>query len=176
MDERTDFETRFTIEPGERTIVIERLFDAPRQLVFEAATRAEHLARWWGPRGSEVVECRTDPRPGGAWRLVLRMPDGSLHGFGGVYREVAPPARFVQTFRYDGFPDAEAVETATLEERDGRTLLTVTVLHESVENRDGQVASGMEPGARESHERLAELLAELRRARTGAGSRAGGVR
>lgn len=153
--------TSFLIEPGKPTIVIQRLFDAPRRLVFEASTRPEHLASWWGPRGSKLTQCKVDLRPGGAWRFVLRMPDGSEHGFGGVYKEIVAPSRLVQTFRYDGFPDAEALETATFEERKEKTLLTVTVLHKSVENRDGHVASGMEEGATESHERLAELLASL---------------
>lgn len=153
--------TEFTIEPGKPTIVIKRLFDAPRQLVFAASTTPEHLARWWGFRSSKLTECRIDLRPGGAWRYVLRMPDGSEHGFGGVYREVVPPERLVYTFRYDGYPDAESVETVTFDERSGKTLLTVTVLHASLANRDGHVASGMEAGASESHDRLAELLADL---------------
>lgn len=153
--------TRFIIEPGKPTIVIQRLFDAPRHLVFEAVTKPEHVARWWGFRESKLTECRMDLRTGGAWRFVLRMPDGSEHGFGGVYREIVPPERLVYTFRYDGYPDAEAVETIALEERKGKTMLTATVLHSSVENRDGHVSSGMEAGATESHDRLAELLATL---------------
>jgi uncharacterized protein YndB with AHSA1/START domain len=154
--------TEFTIEPGKPTIVIKRLFDAPRHLVFAASTTPEYLARWWGFRISKLTECRIDLRPGGVWRYVLRMPDGSEHGFGGVYREVVPPERLVYTSRYDGYPDAESVETATFDDRGARkTLLTVTVQHSSVANRDGHVASGMEAGATESHDRLAELLATL---------------
>jgi uncharacterized protein YndB with AHSA1/START domain len=157
--------TRFSIEPGQRTIVIRRLFDAPRHLVFEASTKPEHLAHWWGFRSSTLTECKVDLRPGGKWRFVLRMPDGSEHGFGGTYREVVPPERLVYTFRYDGYPEAEALETVVFEEpQRGKTLLTATVLHSSVENRDGHVASGMEAGATESHERLAKLLASLSRA------------
>jgi uncharacterized protein YndB with AHSA1/START domain len=165
MDRRTNVaeRTQFTIPPGQPTITIRRTFDAPRRLVFEAATRPEHLARWWGLRSSTIAECRVDLRPGGKWRIVLSMPDGSEHGFGGTYREVVPNERIVATFRYDGFPDAEAVETTTFEEKGGKTLLTVTVLHKSVENRDGHVASGMEEGCVESHDRLAELLASLSR-------------
>ncbi len=153
--------TEFTIAPNQPTVRIQRLFDAPPHLVFEASTNPEHLARWWGFRASTLTECKVDLRPGGAWRFVLRMPDGSEHGFGGVYREVARPTRLVYSFRYDGYPDAEAVETVTFEDKKGKTLLTATVLHSSVENRDGHVASGMEEGATESHERLAELLASL---------------
>ncbi len=153
--------TSFLIEPGKPTIVIKRLFDVPRHLVFEASTKPEYLARWWGPRDSTLTKCTVDLRLGGAWRFVLRMPDGTEHGFGGVYREVVRPERLVYTFRYDGYPDAEAVETVTFDDLQGKTLLTATVLHKSVENRDGHVASGMEAGATESHERLAELLATL---------------
>jgi uncharacterized protein YndB with AHSA1/START domain len=156
--------THFTIEPGQPTIVIRRTFDAPRRLVFEAMTKPEHLALWWGPRDSLVEECRVDLRVGGKWRIVLRTPDGDEHGFGGTYREILPPERVVATFVYDGFPDAEAVETMTLEEKGGKTLLTVTVLHTSVEHRDGQVAAGMETGCAESHDRLTEVLASMPRA------------
>ena len=155
--------THFTIAPGQPTILIRRTFDAPRRLVFEAATQPAHLAHWWGPRGSTVADCTVDLRPGGKWRIVLRMPDGSEHGFGGTYREIVQNERIVATFRYDGFPDAEAVETTTFEEKAGKTLLTVTVLHKSVANRDGQVASGMEEGCVDSHDRLAELLASMGR-------------
>jgi uncharacterized protein YndB with AHSA1/START domain len=153
--------TSFTIEPGKPTVVTRRIFDAPPQLVFEAWTRPEHVSRWYGFRDSTLSECRIDLRPGGEWRFVIRMPDGTDHGFGGVYREVVPPERLVYTFRYDGYPDAEAIETVTFQDQKGKTLLTSTLLHKSVENRDGHVASGMESGATESLDRLAELLASL---------------
>lgn len=157
MDPRTSF----TIEPGQPEIVLERTFDAPPALVFEAVTRPELIAQWWGPRGTTLAECAVDLRPGGDWRFVLRMPDGSRIGFGGTYREIDRPRRVVQTFRCDAYPEAESVETATLEARGKRTLLRVVVLHSSVANRDAQVQAGMEAGAVESHDRLAELLASL---------------
>ena len=154
--------TEFTIEPGKPWLVIRRVFDAPPHLVFEATTRPEHMKHWYGPRGSRVTDCRIDLRPGGHWRVVVLMPDGSEHGFGGVYREVEPGNRLVYTFVYDGFPDAEAVESVTFEAQPGdRTLVTIHVMHKSVEHRDGHVASGMEVGATESQDRLAERLAAL---------------
>jgi uncharacterized protein YndB with AHSA1/START domain len=156
--------TLFTIEPGKPTVVIRRAFDAPPHLVFAALTTPEHIARWYGWRDSTLSECRVDLRPGGAWRFVVRMPDGSEHGFGGVYREIVRPERLVYTLRYDGFPDAEAVETITLVEQNGKTLMTNTLVHESVANRDGHVASGMEAGATESLDRLDELLGSMQRA------------
>ncbi len=150
--------TRIQVEPGKPTIVMERVFDAPRGLVFEAWTNPEHLARWWGPRDLTLAVCEIDFRPGGAWRFVLRGRDGSDYGFGGEYREILPPERLSYTFRFDGAPDAEAVETLTFVEKDGKTTLTSTMVHTSVENRDAHVRSGMEEGALETMDRLAELL------------------
>jgi len=150
--------TSFIVEPGNPTIVIQRVFDAPRSLVFEAWTKPEHLARWWGPRDLTLAVCEMDFRPGGAWRFVLRAPDGSDYGFDGEYREILPPERLVYTFRFDGAPGAEAVETLTFVEKDGKTTLTNTMLHTSVENRDAHVRSGMEEGVLQTMDRLAELL------------------
>jgi uncharacterized protein YndB with AHSA1/START domain len=150
--------TSIIVEPGTPTIVITRVFGAPRRLVFEAWTRPEHLMRWWGPRDLTLSRCEVDLRPGGAWRFVLRALDGNEYGFGGEYREILPPERLVYTFRFDGAPGAEAVETLTFVEKDGKTTLTTTTLHTSVENRDAHVRSGMEEGALQTMDRLAELL------------------
>jgi uncharacterized protein YndB with AHSA1/START domain len=102
-----------------------------------------------------------DFRPGGAWRFVLRGRNGSDYGFGGEYREIRPPERLVYTFRFDGAPGAEALETLTFVEKDGKTTLTNTMLHTSVENRDAHVRSGMEDGVLQTMDRLAELLDAL---------------
>ncbi len=151
-------ETRVIVAPGKPTVVIQRVFDAPRRLVFEACTRPEHLAHWWGMHGMTLRVCEVDLRPGGAWRFVLRDPDGNDWGFGGEYKEIVPPERIVQTFRFDGAPGAEAVETLTFVEKDGKTTFTNTVLHTSVENRDGHVASGMEEGTSQAMDRLSDRL------------------
>ena len=148
--------------PSEREIVITRVFDAPRRLVFEAISKPEHVTRWWGPRSMTMVSCEMDFRPGGAWRFVKRGPDGNDYGFRGVYREIEPPERIVQTFEFEGVPGHVSVETATLEELDGKTKLTVKCLYQSVEDRDGHYNSGMESGMRESHDRLAELLSTMK--------------
>ncbi len=150
--------TRLIVEPGKPTIVMTRVFDAPRRLVFEAWTKPEHLVRWWGMRGSTLRVCEVDLRLGGAWRFVLRAPDGNDYGFGGKYLEITPPERLAYTFSFDGAPGAEAVETLTFVEKDGKTTLTSTTLHTSVENRDGHVRSGMEEGMRQTLDRLEELL------------------
>ena len=149
--------------PSDLEIAMTRAFDAPRRLVFEAMTKPEHVSRWWGPHGTSIVSCEMDLRPGGSWRFVLRGPDGQDHPFKGVYREVVPPERVVSTFVYDveGIRDHEAVETMTLDERDGKTLFQVTIRHKTKEARDGQLHSGMEGGAAQSYDRLAELLKTL---------------
>jgi uncharacterized protein YndB with AHSA1/START domain len=149
--------------PSDREILLTRVFDAPRRLVFEACTRPEHVVRWWGPHGSTMTLCEMDFRPGGAWRFVVRMPNGQECPFKGEYREIVPPERVVQTFIYDVefIRDFEALETMTLTEQDGKTTLQVIVLHQTKEARDGQVNSGMEAGASETYDRLAEFIQTL---------------
>ncbi len=90
--------------PSDREIVMTRIFDARRELVFEAHSKCEHLANWWGPRKYALVVCELDFRPGGAYRFVQRGPDGEEHGFRGEFREIVPPERIVQTFEYEGMP------------------------------------------------------------------------
>jgi uncharacterized protein YndB with AHSA1/START domain len=148
--------------PSDREIVITRTFDAPRKLVFDAVTKCEHVGRWYGPRGTEMLSCTIDLRPGGAWRFVQRGPDGNEYAFSGAYREIVRPERIVQTWNFEGIPPGhESVETLTLEELDGRTKWTTHVLFKSVEDRDGLIQSGMEPGMRETMDRLAELLESM---------------
>jgi uncharacterized protein YndB with AHSA1/START domain len=148
---------------SDRTFVLTRYFNAPRPLVFEALTKPEHVRRWWTCEDFQTTVCELDVRPGGVWRIVQRAPDGTEHPFCGEYREVVAPERIVQTFVYDVefIRDHPAVETLTLDEIDGRTRLTATVVHDSQASRDGHLASGMEDGAAASYDRLAGLLAEL---------------
>jgi uncharacterized protein YndB with AHSA1/START domain len=144
--------------PSDREIVMTRTFDAPRELVFRAYTDPGSIPRWWGPRRLTTTVDRMEVRPGGVWRFVHRGPDGDEHAFNGVYREIVPPARLVYTFEYEGMPGHVMLETVTFEEHDGRTRLTDTALFETVEDRDGMLESGMEEGATDSMDRLAELL------------------
>jgi len=155
-------ETIVTASPTEPTITISRWFDAPRRLVYDAMTKPELVKRWWGFRDDELVVCEIDHRVGGRWRFVLRHPDGREDGFGGVYKEIVPNLRVVQTFIYDPYPDAEAVETAILVEENRGTTLSILVRHKTMEARDGHLGAGMERGLKITHERLAELLAHLR--------------
>jgi uncharacterized protein YndB with AHSA1/START domain len=148
--------------PSDREIVLTRVFDAPRDLVFEAHTSCEHMSRWWGPRRYEVSSCEMDFRPGGAWRIVHRGADGTEHGFRGEFREIVRPERIVWTFEYEGMPGHVSVDTLTLQERDGKTSLTATSVFDSVEDRDGMLQSGMQEGAAETWDRLDEYLEVLK--------------
>ncbi|HVR88443.1 MAG TPA: SRPBCC domain-containing protein [Candidatus Limnocylindria bacterium] len=148
--------------PSDREILITRVFDAPRELVFKACTDPDLIPRWWGPRAFTTTVEKMDLRPGGKWRFLNRAPDGNEYGFEGEYREVVPPERIVDTFEFDGVPGKVQVQTATFTERDGKTELTIRVVFDSKEDRDGMLHSGMEVGMRESHDRLAELLSDGR--------------
>ena len=148
--------------PSDREIVMTRLFDAPRDLVFEAHSSCEHMSRWWGPRRYEVSSCEIDFRPGGRWRMVHRGSDGQEHAFHGEFREIVRPERIVWTFEYEGMPGHVSVDTLTLEDREGKTLLTATSTYDSVEDRDGMLNSGMQSGAEETFDRLDEYLEILK--------------
>ena len=147
--------------PTEREIVMSRVFDAPRNLVFEAWTKPELLKRWLGARGGwSMVVCEVDLRVGGAYRFVWRGPDGAEMGMGGVYREITPPERLVATESFDDpwYP-GEALDTTVLVEEGGKTTVTTTVVYESEEIRDAVLESGMARGVAESYDMLAEYLA-----------------
>jgi uncharacterized protein YndB with AHSA1/START domain len=143
--------------PTDREVVLTRVFDAPRHLVFDAFTKPELLKRWFGPRGWSLVVCDVDLRVGGGFRFVLRGPDGREMGMRGVYREIDAPERSVHMESFDDYPGESQVTTVLVEEA-GRTTLTATVLYPSKEVCDIVIKSGMEHGAAESYDKLAELL------------------
>jgi uncharacterized protein YndB with AHSA1/START domain len=145
--------------PTDREIVLTRVFAAPRHLVWDAFTKPELLKRWFGPRGWALVVCEVDLRVGGGFRFVLRGPDGREMGMRGVYREIVPPERSVHMESFDDYP-GESQVTAVFVEEGGQTTLTATVLYPSKEVRDIVIQTGMEHGAAESYDKLAELLAE----------------
>jgi len=147
--------------PTDREIRIDRVFNAPRDRVWEALTKPELVAQWWG-RGNKLVIEKMEVERGGHWRFVEHSPQG-VHGFEGRYSEVTPKERIVQTFEWDGMPGHVALDTATLEDLgDGRTrLVTVSVFH-TTEDRDGMLSSGMEDGLNQSYAALDKLLEETR--------------
>ena len=151
--------------PSDREIVLTRVFLAPRQLVYDAFSKPEILKRWFGPRGWSLVTCEVSAHIGGGFRFVLRTSDGSEVGLRGVYLELSPPERSIHTESFDGFPGESRV-TSVLAEQAGRTTLVVTILYPSKEVRDAVIESGMEHGAAESYDKLAEMLATDERSPT----------
>lgn len=152
-----------TVTPrGEREILMTRTFAAPRDLVFEALSQPQHIQRWWGQRDDTMTTCELDFRVGGTWRFVVNGPHGE-HGFCGEYREIVPVERIVQTFEWEGMPGHISTETLTLDERDGRTTMTILCQFDTLEDRDGMLGSGMEVGAGQSYDRLEELLGDFKR-------------
>ena len=145
--------------PSDREIVMSRIFDAPRELVFKAHVDPEIIPQWWGQRRSTTIVDKLDARPGGAWRFVERDSEGNEYGFHGEFREVVPPERITWTFEFEGMPGHVVTDTITFEDQGGTTLVKTTSLFASLEDRDGMLNSGMESGANESWDRLAEYLA-----------------
>src|SRR5262249_53990184 len=153
--------------PGDREIVLSRVFDAPRRLVFETMARPELLQRWLtGPPGWTMTVSENDLRVGGTFRHVWRSNDGTEMAMTGVYREVGPPERIVRTESFTFGCESqkgEQLATLVLAEHGGKTYLTVTVLYPLKEARDATIASGMEHGVAASYDHLEELLAEAAR-------------
>lgn len=147
--------------PADREIRIERVFDAPRDLVFATFTDPQLIPEWWGPRDGTTVVDQMDVRAGGGWRFVTADCDGNETAFRGTYREVTPPERVVQTFEWEGMPGHVCIETAVFEDLGDRTRVINTSLFHTTEERDGMLASGMERGLNETYARMDELLARL---------------
>lgn len=150
--------------PSDREIVMTRVFDAPRQLVFEAYTKPELIQRWLGVFGGWTMPvCEVDLRVGGHYRFVWRNVNGSQMGMGGVYREVVKNERIVSTEKFDeAWYEGDAVGTVVLTEQAGKTTLQTTVLYASKAVRDGVLQSPMEKGVAASYDMLAEQLASSR--------------
>jgi len=150
--------------PSDTEIHMTRLFDAPRELVFEAMTKPEHVRRWWGclDERYSVPVCEIDLRVGGTWRFVGRGPEGDFPAFFGEYLEIDRPGRLVYTEIFEPFPDAASVVTQRLDEEQGKTRLTVTARYDSRQTRDIVLGTGMEKGAAVSYDRLEDVVAALR--------------
>lgn len=151
--------------PADNQILITREFDAPRHLVFRAWTTPELVRRWWHANRGEMTVCEIDLRVGGTWRYVMNADGVGEVGFHGEYREIVPNERLVSTEVYEGIPDAEenaALDTLTLTEVDGRTLMTILVEHRTKEGRDAHIESGMEAGMQDAMDLLDEVTSSLR--------------
>jgi uncharacterized protein YndB with AHSA1/START domain len=146
--------------PSDREVAATRVFDAPRRLVFEALTTPDLLKRWMhGPNGWTLAGCEVDLRPGGAFRYVWRKAASAQIAVSGTFREIVPPSRIVHTEVFDDdWTGGETVVTTTLEERDGKTTLTVTVLYASKAARDAALQTGFTSGMEEAYDTLAGIL------------------
>ncbi|MBD2340982.1 SRPBCC domain-containing protein [Calothrix sp. FACHB-156] len=154
----------FTVTlPSDTEILITRIFNAPRRLVFEAWTQPEHVKRWFGGCSSMTMTvCEIDLRVGGSWRYVLHDPKNSIeHAFSGKYREIVPPERLVTTEIYEPVPNSDHLNILTLNEVGGKTTLHIHIQHQSREQRDGHLQSGMEEGLNETLNRLEALLQSI---------------
>ena len=159
--------TTITAEPGKQELFVIREFDAPRELVFRAHTDPKLFAQWLGPRNLTMDLETFEPVSGGKWRFVQKDQDGNDFGFHGVYHDVSAPERIIGTFEFEGLPESGHVilETTTFESLPGnRTRLTTQSVYQSVGDRDGMIAAGMESGTLDSHERLDELLEKMAQA------------
>jgi uncharacterized protein YndB with AHSA1/START domain len=143
--------------PGDRHIVLTRLFDAPRALVFEAWTRAEHVSQWWDPSGLPLAVCEIDLRPAGAFRFVNRASDGGEgHSFAGVYRDIVPPERLTFTN-----PVGTGGATLVFTEEGEATKLTMTIECATKEERDAMLQMRVDAGTAKTLENLAAYLRRI---------------
>jgi uncharacterized protein YndB with AHSA1/START domain len=162
----TDNKTKFIAEPGKQEVLIEREFDAPRELVFKAFTDKKLYVQWLGPKKYEMKLEKFEPKNGGSWKYINKDKEGNEFRFHGIYHEILPPELMIDTFEFEGLPEKGHVslETARFEDLDGgKTKLRIQTVFQSVTDRDGMVQSGMEQGMNESFERLDELLAKIKK-------------
>ncbi len=154
-------ETEIVAEPGKQEMFLTREFDAPRELVFRAFVDPQLYPQWMGPRNLAMELETFEPREGGRWRYVHKDSSGRQYAFRGVFHEVVAPERITSTFEFEGLPEHghAVLETTRFEVLPGdRTRMTAHMIFQSIADRDGQLQAGLEDGARQSYERLDELL------------------
>ena len=158
--------TTIVADPDKQELFVTREFDAPRELVFKAFTDPKLYVQWLGPRGYEMTLETFEPYSGGRWRYVHKDQHGNEFGFHGVNHDVMAPERIIGTFEFEGLPESGHVllETTKFEALPGgRTRITSQSVFQSIQDRDGMVAAGMESGTVDSYEQLDELLEKLQK-------------
>jgi uncharacterized protein YndB with AHSA1/START domain len=150
----------FIARRGSLEVIIRRAFRAPRPQVFQTITDAKALPQWWGPADLTTTVEAMDVRPGGKWRFGQKDKDGHEFWFHGFYHQVQAPEALVATSEYEGAPGHITLETVTLAEKGGRTVMTRQMVFQSVADRDAMLAYDMEKGMRAAMDRLAKLLWE----------------
>ena len=156
----------YVIEPGKQELWIKRDFDAPRELVYNVFTDPKLVAQWFGPRTYTTTVDKMDARPGGLWRMVQKDESGNEHAFRGVHHDAVAPERIVATFEYEGVPGHVLLQTVTFEAIGNKTRMAEQLVFQSVADRDGMVASGMQKGSDDSMDQIAELLEKLKAGRS----------
>lgn len=150
------------VDYEQRAIIMSRVFDAPRELVWRVVTDPALIPEWWGPHNMTTVVDKMDVRVGGEWRYINTDPEGNEYAFNGIYKELQPPERMTYTFEFEPMAGHIALETVTLEALpDGKTRIVTSTTYDSVEDVEGVVQSGMEAGATETWDRLEELLVKV---------------
>lgn len=152
--------TSFTVKKESLQVVMERVFDAPREMVWKTMTDPEKIPQWWGPAQYETRVDKMDFKVGGQWRFIQKGKDEMEFAFSGVYKEIIPNHKVSDTFNYEPIgPGHEMVETMVLEDiGNNQTKALQTSVYSSIQDLEGMVNSGMEGGAVETWERLAELV------------------
>jgi len=151
--------TNFTVKRETLEVAMDRVFDAPAAALWKAFTDPQFIVQWWGPRNMTTTIDKMDVKEGGQWRYIQRDPQGKDYAFHGVYEEIEEPRLLSNTFNFEGIPgNHEMYETVTLEEINGQTRAASTAHYANLEDLDGMLHSGMESGAVESWDRLAELV------------------
>ncbi|MDB5161171.1 MAG: ATPase [Candidatus Saccharibacteria bacterium] len=153
--------TTITAPAGGHEIIIERVFDAPREKVWQAYADPELVIQWQGPRNLKGKIDSWDFKPGGRWGYTHTDADGNSYSFHGFNHEIKAPEHLVSTFEFNGVPGHVSMNSAFFEDLGGKTKLKTIALFESNEDRDGMMASGMERGVVEGNERLDELLEKI---------------
>lgn len=148
----------FIVDREKLQVRMSYTYDAPREIVWKTYTDPKLIPQWWGPRNLKTTVEQMDLKVGGKWRFVHTDSQGQQYVFFGEYREIDPPHKSVQTFEYEPFAGHVIVETMILEEVDGKAKMTQVSQYANIEDLEGMVQSGMESGAVESVERMAELL------------------
>lgn len=144
--------------PSELEILTTRAFDAPISLVFDVLTKPEHVRNWFAPFGEKMTVCSVDLRVGGTYHFVMVTEDGKECSFRGTYLEIDPPARFVDTWLFEGWPDAEAVETVDLHETSGVTTVKTKLAFSDKAGRDHMT---MFDGQEASYDNIEDYLRSL---------------
>ncbi|MFZ0545173.1 MAG: SRPBCC domain-containing protein [Candidatus Promineifilaceae bacterium] len=150
------------IEREKLSFSMSRVFNAPRDLVWNVVTDPALIPEWWGRRHSTTIVAKMDFKVGGGWRYIERDTEGNEHPFKGIYKEIDPPHRLVYTFEYEPFAGHVSTDTITLKELpDGKTKLLTTTTFDTLEDLEGMIQSGMEDGATETWDQLEELLEKV---------------